>query len=114
MFYGVILKDCKHVGDTVAVIRAQCRPPGFQPAVFDIEIQGIVFEVMIAVSVLFADHVDVRLQDDGGAVFIAGTCRFVDCDIENLIAVKGQTMGFRKGADVVADRLFISGTAGNF
>ena len=63
---------------------------------------------MIDIIILFVDHVDMCLQDNRLAVFVAFGSRFIDHDIPDGILFVFQTMFFCEITDIIADCLFIA------
>ena len=110
----LIFQNCEHIGNTVSVVTAEGGAACFQPAVFDIEVQRIFLKVVFNIIVLFADHVHMRLQDDGLTLLITGRSRLIDHDIPDMILLVRQVMGFCEGADIIADAFLVAGSARNF
>ena len=59
-------------GDADAVVRAERRSSGVDPAVLDFGFDRVLGEIMADVGVFLADHVQMALENDRFRVFPAG------------------------------------------
>ena len=93
-----------------AVVRAQSRAGGGDPAFADDGPDGVLEKVMDDVGVLFPDHVLVALKDDPGGVFQSGRGRLADDDVAGLVLLVSQLVFPGLGDDVLAQGFFVAGT----
>ena len=91
---GVVGQNSQFGGYADAVIGSQCCAFGFQPFPVHFRLNGIVHEVVLHVVVLFADHVDMRLQDNGLAVFHTRSGRLTNNNIADLVDKRLQSKFF--------------------
>ena len=89
---GIVCQDGQFGSYTDTVVGSQSRSLSFQPFAVDDGLDGVGHEIVLYVIVLFADHVDVRLQHHGFAVFHAGSGSFFYQDVAHFIRVGFQLM----------------------
>ncbi len=88
---------CQHrhdCGNAYSVIGAQCGAVGFDPVTVDEHFYSLGIEIKIGIVVFLANHIQVRLHDNGFAVFHSPCCGLADDDIAGFIygGVKAQIL----------------------
>ena len=83
-----------------------------QPAfLVDIKFKRILLKVVLNIFILFADHIDMCLQNDGFTLFIAFRCRLVNDHVPDFILHIGIAVFLGEIDDIIADRLFVAAAA---
>src|SRR5438105_4611626 len=84
-----------------AVVRAQRRAGRGDPAVLSAWANGVFQEVVLDLRTLLADHVEMRLDCDGGLGLSSIAGWDVDDDVAASVVLPGGTMKLRGAAEVV-------------
>ena len=71
MFDAVVSQDSQLGSYTDTVVGSEGSAFGFQPFTVNFSFDGIGEEVMLNIVILFAHHVDMRLQNDGLKIFFS-------------------------------------------
>ena len=78
---AVIRQDCHNHGNSDAIIAPKGGAFGRKKISLQPELQAVGGEIKIYIRVLFAYHVQVALQNDGGMVFVARSGGLFDNDV---------------------------------
>ena len=101
-------------GCTNAVVGTQRGAVGRQPAVFPhFRGDGILFEVVHLVGIFLRHHVEVRLQNHAGGIFMTGAGRLAHADVAGRIALGRQAQPFGFVQHVLLHGLFMKRRARN-
>ena len=74
------------------IIGTQSRTASAHPIVFHIKIDGILFEIVLHIVVLFTNHIDMSLQNNRFGIFSASRSRLTDDNVSGFIVNTFQTM----------------------
>jgi len=107
---GLVLHDGQGRGQADAVVGAEGRSLGIDPIALDLGLDGVLAEVVDLVGVLFADHVEMALEDGPHGTLPSGRGGFADEDVADLVALAGEAQRSGHAEDVIAQGLFVAGT----
>ena len=110
---GGIGQQSKAVGNSDAVISAQCGAIGENAGVIMGHIQTIHCKINGAIRAFLTHHVHVSLQDDRLVILIPRGTVLEHEDIVQLVLNVGKTVLLGKGHQIVADGLGIAGAVGD-
>ena len=92
MLNTVISKDSQFGSYTDTVVGSEGSAFGFQPFTVNFRFDGIGEEVVLYIVVLFAHHIDMRLQYDSLKIFFARSSRLFDQYVSCFIYIGLQVM----------------------
>ena len=108
---GRVLQNGQDHGNGDAVVRAEGRPIGGEPVALQLQVQRVFGEIKVAARQLFADHIQVPLQNDRVRRLVAWGGRLADDDIILLVPRGVQAVGLGKLHTIGADACHIAGAA---
>ena len=98
----------QRIGDRDAVVAAQRRPLGKEIGAVLTQTQAVGGKVDVAAGVLFANHVQMALQNDRRVILITGRAVFVDDNVVVRVLHILQAVRLRKADTVVGDALGVA------
>ena len=110
----VIVRDSHRRRDPDPVVRAERSALGLYPVVLDANVEPALAWVERARRVTFADHVQVRLEDDDRRALVTRRRGDADDDVPRLVDRRLQRSGRRPGEDVLSRGSFLPSTAARF
>lgn len=113
MGQGIVVQNGQHVGYAHAIVGAQSGALGPQPAVLDVQLQGVFAEIVVLSRVAGAHHVDVGLEQHGRPILVSGRGRLIDDHIAHLVLQMMQSVFFGPCNQIVAVGLLVEGSVGN-
>ena len=81
---------------TNTIVGTQCGSLCLQPFAIDVSFNRVIQEIVCRIAVLFAYHINVRLENHGLQVFLTRSCRLLHQDVTSFILFRFQALFFGK------------------